>query len=551
MITRKSKIKSILTFFFILIASFVGAAYSTYSKQLAVQESTIKKANWFSDNEVVKKEKPLLLEDNKHLNIRNLDLPRESNTSNNFQHDGFADLTEKLMPSVVSIITTKKVENAKGNQLMDKDLQDFLNRFFSIPGTEENPEGESNGQQNPRGKKQNKEMTFGSGFVISADGYVVTNNHVIADAEEISIKFNNDKIYKAILIGKDEIIDLALLKITISKKTFDFVKFADSDKSRIGNWAIAIGNPFGLGGSVSVGVVSAISRDINAGPYDNFIQTDAAINRGHSGGPLFDIDGNVVGINTAIISPSGGNVGIGFAIPSNLALPILENIKNGKKTVRGYIGVKVQMVSQEMANAFGLPEPFGALVIEVVKESPAELSGLQPGDLILEFNDVIVKNMRQLPRIVAGAKIGEFSTMKVISNGNEKILKIKVLENISDAVKVTDKKNPNQIDEKNSTKIKNFGFSLSNLTEDIYTKLNIKPETEGVLVTAIMPSSPAENSDIQKLDIIQEVNQIHIKNIAEFEVQIKNKKALLLGIMRNGTKRFITVEIDEENSPEK
>ncbi len=533
------KYKNFLLLGFIVVSSLCGAGYSMHQKE---KIESIGFADLFNKQKdtpkiEIKKDEGVAIE--------------KANEVKNFEKSGFADLTEQLMPSVVSIITTKKVDvrSQSGMQMQDKDLKDFLERFFSSPfgspfGENRN---ENRSEREDKQPQQNKEMTFGSGFVISDDGYIVTNNHVIEDADEISVKFGDDKQLKAKLIGSDDLIDLALLKVS-PKEKLKFVSFGDSDNLKIGNWAIAIGNPFGLGGSVSVGVVSAISRDINAGPYDNFIQTDAAINRGHSGGPLFNAIGDVIGINTAIISPSGGNVGIGFAIPSNLAVPILNNLKDGIKTKRGYIGVKVQALSQEMADALDLDEPYGALVAEVVKDSPAEIAGLQVGDLILEFNDIKIKNMRQLPRLVSMTPIDSVASMKVISRGKEKIVKIKILENKDLGAKSNKKDARKKIEDQKfeSKELKDYGFSIVDLNDDSRKFFHVNQNIEsGVVIADVKNNSPAGDVGLIKKDVIVQVNQKDVKSMAEFENEIKGKKTILLLVNRGGVTMFVSLTIEK------
>jgi serine protease Do len=523
---------------FILTSSFLGAGYSLSQKE---------KVELTGFTDIFNKQKDEQRIEVKTNNITNIE---KINNEKNFEKNGFADLTEKLMPSVVSIITTKKIDQKNHGQVVDKDLKDFLDRFFSSPFGSPFHDGRGGIEKEEKNSNPypNKEMTFGSGFVISPDGYIVTNNHVIEDADEISVKFNDEKQLKAKLIGSDELTDLALLKVT-PKNNLQFVSFGDSDIVKIGHWAIAIGNPFGLGGSVSIGVISAIARDINAGPYDNFIQTDASINRGHSGGPLFNSIGDVIGINTAIISPSGGNVGIGFSIPSNLAVPILNNIKEGKKIKRGYLGVKVQALNQEMADALGLNEPYGALIAEVMKDSPAEHSGLQVGDLILEFNDVKIKSMRQLPRLVAVTPIDSIATMKVISRGQEKTIKIKILEN-KELINTKNTKNIKKKEIENqkyeSKNFKDYGFSISDLSDEIKQQFKIdKNISSGVIVVDVKNDSPSANVGLMKRDIILQVNQEEIKNINDFESKIKGKKTILLLINRNGMMIFLSPTLEK------
>jgi serine protease Do len=538
------KYKNFALLGFIFVSSFLGAGYSLSQKEKVELAGFTDIFNKQKDDQKIEIKK-----ENSDNNQKDIEKITEIK---NFEKSGFSDLTEKLMPSVVSVITVKKIDqkNQVTGMMVDKDLKDFLDRFFSSPfGAPFNDGRGGEHEEKPLNPQVNKEMTFGSGFVISADGYIVTNNHVIENADEISIKFSDDKQLKAKLIGSDELIDLALLKVT-PKNSLDFVSFGDSDLVKIGQWAIAIGNPFGLGGSVSIGVVSAIARDINAGPYDNFIQTDAAINRGHSGGPLFNAIGDVVGINTAIISPSGGNVGIGFAIPSNLAVPILNNLKEGKKTKRGYLGVKVQALNQEMADALGLNEPYGALVAEIMKDSPAEQAGLQVGDLILEFNDVKIKSMRQLPRLVAVTPIDSIATMKLISKSQEKIIKIKILES-KELSNSKDIKNPNRKKEVENQKFeskefKDWGISITDLTDEIKYQFKIdKNVSSGVIITDVRNDSPAANVGLMKRDVILQLNQEDVKSIHEFETKIRRKKTILLLVNRNGAIMFVSPTLEK------
>lgn len=299
---------------------------------------------------------------------------------------GFSELAEKSMPSVVNISATTIVETRNTPFPFQfppgSPFEDFFKEF----------------EQN-QGPQKRKSTALGSGFVINENGTVITNNHVIQNAEGIFVKFTDGKEYEAEIVGTDPVSDIAVLKIQSDKK-FPAVKFANSEQAKVGDWVLAIGNPFGLGGTVTHGIISAINRDINMGRYDNFIQTDASINQGNSGGPLFNMNGEVLGINTAIFSNSGGSVGIGFAIPSNFAQTVIKQLIEFGETKRGWLGVRIQVVSKEIADSLGLKEAIGALVTDVNKKSPADKAGLKPGDVIIEFNGTKVKTMRDLPRLV-------------------------------------------------------------------------------------------------------------------------------------------------------
>ena len=304
--------------------------------------------------------------------------------------DGFADLAARLLPAVVNVSTTQTLKKEDMPDMpqfppgspFDEFFKDFMERQKGQDAT-------------PR-----KVTALGSGFIIDPSGLVVTNNHVIDDAEQITVILHDTQAFKAKIVGRDTKADLALLKIEVPTK-LPFVQFGDSDGARVGDWVIAIGNPFGLGGTVTAGIVSARARDINAGPYDDFIQTDASINKGNSGGPLFNMKGEVIGINTAIFSPSGGSIGIGFSIPSNEAKPVLADLQKYGKTRRGWLGVRIQSVTPDIAESLGLKEQKGALVAGTTPDGPAEKAGIKAGDVILTFDGKDVVDMRRLPRIVA------------------------------------------------------------------------------------------------------------------------------------------------------
>src|ERR1700736_5574551 len=327
--------------------------------------------------------------------------------------DNIADVAEKVIDAVVNISTSQKVEarNSPMPQLPnDPQLDELFRDFFNRRGAPGDPQ---NRERSPR-----RVNSLGSGFIIDPSGIVVTNNHVISEADEITVILNDGTRLKAELIGKDQKTDLALLRVK-PDKPLTAVRFGDSEKLRLGEWVIAIGNPFSLGGSVTAGIVSARNRDINSGPYDNYIQTDAAINRGNSGGPLFNLDGEVIGVNTAIISPSGGSIGIGFAVPSKTAMPVIEQLRQFGETRRGWLGVRIQQVTDEIADSLGMKQARGALVAGVDDKGPAKPAGIAPGAVIVKFDGHDIKDMHELPRVVADTPVGKQTLVVVIRKGKE------------------------------------------------------------------------------------------------------------------------------------
>src|SRR5579862_2353755 len=339
--------------------------------------------------------------------------------------DGFADLAERLLPAVVNISTTQTVKSEPQSNTSTPERErlpqgspfdEFFKDFF-----------DHNSQLGDRPElRSRKETSLGSGFVIDPAGYVVTNNHVIADADQITVILHDNTNLKATVVGRDTKTDVAVLKVA-ADKPLPVAGWGDSDKARVGDWVLAIGNPFGLGGSVTAGILSARQRDINSGPYDDFLQTDAAINRGNSGGPMFNMDGQVIGINTAIYSPSGGSIGIGFAIPSNLAKEVVDElIREPDHAVhRGWLGVRIQTVTDEIADSLGLDKAKGALVASVNDKGPAQLGGIQPGDVILTFNGKPVEDMRHLPRLVAETPVDKMVPVAIWRKRKEVMLQVK------------------------------------------------------------------------------------------------------------------------------
>ena len=330
-----------------------------------------------------------------------------------------ADVAEQVIDAVVNISTSQKVD-PHADELPDLPPGSPMEKFFDQFFKNHHGQGGDNSDEAPR-----RVNSLGSGFIIDPSGLVVTNNHVIADADEISVILNDGTKLKADLVGKDTKADLALLRVH-ADKPLKSVKFGDSDKLRLGEWVIAIGNPFSLGGTVTAGIVSARNRDINSGPYDNYIQTDAAINRGNSGGPLFNLDGEVIGINTAIISPSGGSIGIGFAVPSDTAVDVIDQLRQYGEVRRGWLGVRIQQVTDDIAESLNISPPRGALVAGIDDKGPAKPAGIEPGDVIVTFDGHDVKEMHDLPRIVADTPVGKTVDVVVIRKGKEETHKVTV-----------------------------------------------------------------------------------------------------------------------------
>lgn len=463
----------------------------------------------------------------------------------------FADLAHDLLPAVVNISSTQKAhddEDEKKGDSLDENLPE-LKEF-----NPQNPEDFFEEFLNRRGGGGQEEAlpaaSLGSGFVIdAAKGLVVTNNHVVKDADEVRVTFQDDTTIEAKIIGTDEKMDLAVLKIVTDKKIAD-VKFGDSDKLRVGDWVVAIGNPFGLGGTVTAGIISAQQRNINAGPYDDFIQTDASINRGNSGGPMFNLAGEVIGINTAIFSPSGGSVGIGFAIPSNLAKSVITQLIEHGRTRRGWIGVRIQSVTEEIAQSLGLDKPKGALVASITDKGPAEDAKLKPGDVIIEFDGRPVTEMRHLPRIVAETPIDKKVDLKFWRDGKEHTSSIKVgeLEKAEDDGLLDEQPTEQKEAPVKGTDIDKAGLSVGSITETARKEFNIPADVTGVVVTKVKAKGEAAKKGLSVGDVLVEINQQPIESpkqatdyIAKAEKE--GKPSVLLLVNREGDVRFVALKI--------
>ncbi len=458
--------------------------------------------------------------------------------------EGFGDLVAKIAPAVVNISTRKDVaaqtappESPQVPQFPPgSPFEEFFKEFFDRD--KQQPD------QQPR-----RSFSLGSGFVIDPSGYVVTNNHVIADADEITVIFGDDQEYPAKLIGTDTKTDLALLKID-REQPFPFVPWADSDRVRVGDWMIAIGNPFGLGSTVTAGIISARGRDIRAGPYDDFFQVDAAINRGNSGGPSFTIEGEVFGVNTAIFSPSGGNVGIGFAIPSNLAKPVIDSLMKSGKVARGWLGVRIQSVTDEIAESLGLPETRGALIASVTPGGPAAESGIQAGDVILEFDGKTIDRMRSLPRLVAETSIGKEAPVKLWRKGEEKNFTVVLGELPEDDQAAELGTAPPPPAATADATVEALGITIAEVTPELKTQLNLAEDAKGVVITNVAEGSPAAEESLKPGDLIVEVGQEEVGSPPEIMAKVdqaksEGKKSILLLVDRQGDLRFVALRFME------
>jgi serine protease Do len=440
----------------------------------------------------------------------------------------FADLAEKLIPSVVNISTTQTV----------------VTRSNPFPNFQFPPGSPFEDMFKEFGTPQERQSSaLGSGFIIDESGIVVTNNHVIEGAEDIVVQVNGEKKFKAKVIGADPLSDIAVLKIQTNEK-FIPVKFGDSDKARIGDWVIAIGNPFGLGGTVTSGIISARNRSIGLSRYEDYIQTDASINSGNSGGPLFDMNGDVIGINTAILGRSG-NVGIGFSIPSNSAKIVIDQLIEFGETKRGWLGVRIQDVTKEIADVEKLDEPRGALVASVAPNSPSEKAGVKAGDIILEFNGEKIGEMKELPIIVARTEVGKKVKVKIWRNKKEitKTITLGRLETSED-FKVTEKKEPLK-----DKKIKKLKIEVRKITNEDIKSRNLPNQTSGLVITKIENDSPLINS-IEVNSIILEAQKKNIRTTKDLtqivdQVLQSNQKTILLVIYNSqNQRRYIGVKLD-------
>ena len=441
--------------------------------------------------------------------------------------DSFADLSQQLLPTVVNISTSQTLKPTQRSAVPElppgSPLEELFKNFMG-----------------PRSNLPRHVTSLGSGFIIDPSGLIVTNNHVIDDADQITVTLNDGSSVPAKLIGRDEKTDLALLKIN-TRKPLPAAHFGDSDHARIGDWVIAIGNPFGLGSTVTAGIVSARNRNIDAGPYDEFIQTDAPINRGNSGGPLFDMGGNVVGVNSAIYSPSGGSVGIGFSIPSNLVRDVIQQLRSYGQVRRGYVGVNIQQVTDDIAEGMGLPAATGALVSAVTPNGPAARAGIRTGDVIVGFDGKKVPDSRVLSRMAAAAPIGKTVAVDLVRDRQRLTVKVTVqrLNEPSTKPMRTPPPKPRQ-------KTTQLGLSLSPLDPDARAEYSVPGGVDGVLVTDVAPDSPAEEKNVRAGDVIVAVGKQPVRTPDDVARRVNadlkaGRKVEILLVNRGGAPAFVAL----------
>jgi serine protease Do len=465
--------------------------------------------------------------------------------------DGIADVAEKVIDAVVNISTSQTVEakgGGEGRGAMPQlppgsPFEEFFDDFFkNRRGPGGNSKGGDRGDLQPR-----KTNSLGSGFIVDASGIVVTNNHVIADADEINVIMNDGTKIRAELVGVDKKTDLAVLKFK-PVKPLVAVKFGDSDKLRLGEWVIAIGNPFSLGGTVTAGIVSARNRDINSGPYDSYIQTDAAINRGNSGGPLFNLEGEVIGVNTLIISPSGGSIGIGFAVPSKTVVGVVDQLRQFGELRRGWLGVRIQQVTDEIAESLNIKPARGALIAGVEDKGPAKPAGIEPGDVVVKFDGKDIKEPKDLSRVVADTAVGKEVDVVIIRKGAEETRKVTLgrLEDGDKAVQAS-AKTPEPAEKPVTQKA--LGLDLATLSKDLRTRYKIKDSVKGVVITSVDGTSDAADKRLSAGEVIVEVAQEAVSNAADVKKRVDQlkkdgkKSVLLLVANADGELRFVALSV--------
>ncbi|WGS01033.1 Do family serine endopeptidase [Bradyrhizobium sp. ISRA443] len=460
--------------------------------------------------------------------------------------EGIADIAEKVIDAVVNISTSQTIE-AKGGAMPQlppgSPFEEFFDDFFKNRRGPGGKGGDKGGEFQPR-----KTNSLGSGFIVDTSGIVVTNNHVIADADEINVILNDGTKVKAEIVGVDKKTDLAVLRFK-PPKPLTAVKFGDSDKIRLGDWVVAIGNPFSLGGTVTAGIVSAKNRDISQGPYDSYIQTDAAINRGNSGGPLFNLDGEVIGVNTLIISPTGGSIGLGFAVPSKTVAGVVDQLEKYGELRRGWLGVRIQQVTDEIADSLNIKPARGALVAGVDDKGPAKPAGIEPGDVVVKFDGKDVKDPKDLSRIVADTTVGKEVDVVIIRKGNEETRKVTLgrLED-TDKVQQVNAKPKDDTAEKPVTQ-KALGLDLAALSKDLRSKYKIKDSVKGVIITGVDGASDAADKRLSAGDVIVEVAQEAVSSAADIKSRVEKlkkdgkKSVLLLVSNGDGELRFVALSV--------